>query len=295
MADNSSWGWGDGNGSPANQPLVGQDNNDGYDTWGDAGGMSSSEEQNTPQNDAWGSSDGWDNSDGWGQSDNWGAQAFNAGNQSNMGGQGQDNWGEQAFNAGNQPNIGGQMQDFGQAQGFGQGQDLMQSQNFANTDQMQPPKPNVKLSIPKACIVLAVLCVVIAGFVVVISSIKVKPKNQTQQATQQTQQTQQTAEQSQQTTGTNDVRLLYMAENATIDYSGDVYSTSGVVVGKDRFVDSNQLVYRIRINLAVGTESQTVNFYCTYNTFQSVGINDPVMVSYQQISNGFISINSITK
>ena len=290
MADNGTWGWGDGNGSPANQPLVGQDNNDGYDTWGDAGGMSSSEEQNTSQNDAWGSSDGWDNSDGWGQSDNWGAQAFNAGSQPNMSNQGFGQ--EQGFGQ----NQGfPQGQDFGQNQGFPQGQDFGQGQGFANTDQMQPPKPNVKLSIPKACIVLAVLCVVIAGFVVVISSIKVKPKIQTQQATQQTQQAQQTTEQTQQTTGTNDVRLLYMAENATIDYSGDIFSTSGVVVGKDRFVDSNQLVYRIRINLAVGTESQTVNFYCTYNTFQSVGVNDPVMVSYQQISNGFISINSITK
>lgn len=290
MADNGTWGWGDGNGSPVNQPPLGQDNNDGYDTWGDAGSMSSSEGQNTQQNDAWGSSDGWGqpmnqgNSDAWSQSDNWGAQAFNAGSQPNNGFSQ-----EQGF---------GQAQNFGQSQGFPQGQDLMQGQNFANTDQMQPPKPNVKLSIPKACIVLAVLCVVIAGFVVVISSIKVKPKNQTQQTTQQaqqSQQTQQTTEQTQQTTGTNDVRLLYMAENATIDYSGDVYSTSGVVVGKDRFVDSNQLVYRIRINLAVGTESQTVNFYCNYSTFQSVGINDPVMVSYQQISNGFISINSVTK
>ena len=290
MADNGTWGWGDGNGSPANQPLVGQDNNDGYDTWGDAGDISSSEEQSTSQNDAWGSSDGWDNSDGWGQSDNWGAQAFNAGSQPNMSNQGFDQ--EQGFGQ----NQGfPQGQNFGQNQCFQQGQDFGQGQGFANTDQMQPPKPNVKLSIPKACIVLAVLCVVIAGFVVVISSIKVKPKTQTQQATQQTQQAQQTTEQTQQTTGTNDVRLLYMAENATIDYSGDIFSTSGVVVGKDRFVDSNQLVYRIRINLAVGTESQTVNFYCTYNTFQSVGVNDPVMVSYQQISNGFISINSITK
>ena len=158
-----------------------------------------------------------------------------------------------------------------------------------------PESPPKKFSFsPKVvgCILCGVILVV-ALLLSAINSIKIKPKN-TQQ--QQVAQTQQSAPQSvAQPSGKNDVALIYVPDTTVMNYSGDIYEVNGTVANKLKFVQGKQVIYCIQISLAFGSSSETVNFYCNYATYNAVSSGELVLVKYQQVSDGYISVNEVTK
>ena len=89
--------------------------------------------------------------------------------------------------------------------------------------------------------------------------------------------------------------LLEIGNNTPINYSVPVLEASGLVGAKKKFLQGSQLVYCLDINIAVGSASQTVSYYCNYASFNAVKEGDVVLVKYQQVSDSFISISEITK
>ena len=80
-----------------------------------------------------------------------------------------------------------------------------------------------------------------------------------------------------------------------MDYTGDVYEASGKVTAKTKYLDGHQVVYLLEISLVFGSTTETVDFWCSYSTWTAVRVGDVVQTTYQQVSDGYISLNSVTK
>ena len=152
-------------------------------------------------------------------------------------------------------------------------------------------------------VVCFILCVILALFLFVIDGIKVKPKNvqsNTSQASSSVQYSQdqygdQVNTTNQVSSSSRDVTMIYVPDSTPLNYSGDVYEANGSVSGKLKYVQGKQVIYCIQISLAFGSNSEIISFYCNYATFNAVGVGDLVLVKYQQPSDGYISINEVTK
>ena len=89
--------------------------------------------------------------------------------------------------------------------------------------------------------------------------------------------------------------LIRIPDTTSLNYSGDNFEANGAVAEKKKFMQGNQVVYCVVINISVGASTETVNYYCTYASFNAVSVGDVVVVSYQNVGGKLISVNSISK
>lgn len=249
--------------------------------------------------------DGWD---GWNEGQSQQDIPQNGG----FIGQTQEDWGSW-------DNQGGQNQTADN--GFG---DFENQQNYNNPVQESVPK-QFNFSTKTVALILAGILVVIALLFMGIDKIHIK-KNTSSNSAQQQQQVQQQQpqqqqpqqqqpqqqpqqdssstqtqqqEQSQQSSNVaNDVGRVVLVEipsSTTMNYATDVLTANGTVVGKTKYVQGNQILYCVSITIAFADSSSTVNYYCNYASYNQVSKGDLVVVTYQQVEDSYISINSISK
>lgn len=249
--------------------------------------------------------DGWD---GWNEGQSQQDIPQNGG----FVGQTQDDWGSW-------DNQGGQNQTVDN--GFG---DFENQQNYNNPVQESVPK-QFNFSTKTVALILAGILVVIALLFMGIDKIHIK-KNTSNKSAQQQQQVQQQQpqqqqpqqqqpqqqpqqdssstqtqqqEQSQQSSNVaNDggrVVLVEIPSSTTMNYATDVLTANGTVVSKTKYVQGNQILYCVSITIAFADSSSTVNYYCNYASYNQVSKGDLVVVTYQQVEDSYISINSISK
>lgn len=254
--------------------------NSGDDDWSNFGDEGQEQSQ---QEDGW---DGWD--EGQSQQD----IPQNGG----FVGQTQEDWGSW-------DNQGSQDQTADN--GFG---DFENQQNYNSPVQESVPK-QFNLSTKTVALILAGILVVVGLLFMGIDKIHIK-KNTSSNSAQQQQQVQQPQqdssstqtqqqEQSQQSSNVaNDagrVVLVEIPSSTTMNYATDVLTANGTVVGKTKYVQGNQILYCVSITIAFADSSSTVNYYCNYASYNQVSKGDLVVVTYQQVEDSYISINSISK
>lgn len=156
------------------------------------------------------------------------------------------------------------------------------------TQTVEPAKLGYKM----VAVIVAGVFVILALILLGLGNMNITKKKQTQ-TNQQTQTSQQT--QNTQQVDKDSVSLVEIPNNYSLDYNGQVYEANGTVVDKVKYLIGNQVVYDVVINISVGSSSERVNFYCNYSSFSAVNIGDLVTVKYQQVQEGYISVNEIVK
>lgn len=91
------------------------------------------------------------------------------------------------------------------------------------------------------------------------------------------------------------VVLTEIPDSTSLDYSGDMLEANAVVASKLKYLQGHQVLYCIVLRVSFGSATDIVNYYCNYSSFNSVEVDDIVSITYQQISDSFISVNSIAK
>lgn len=303
--------------------------NDFEDSWGDMGGSNQGSQNgfgDSMQSEGWGSSQSpsvWETQQTGQQTDTWGQENqqqsdswdLNQGQQSQT-----DSWdlsqGQQQTSSWDdmvsQPTSAqasrdaewASMQQGGntQQQNFNQGVEIPQMSDAPDVGNPLRFKEPVRFNFSPKMVGLFVGggILLIALIMYMFSGIKVKPKNQQVQGGGQVQQTQGVQQQVQQQpsqamSANGGVELIFVPDSTAMNYSGEIFEANGTVTGKKKYVQGSQVVYCIEITLAFGSTSETVNFYCNYSTFTAVGAGDVVVVKYQQVSDGYISINEVVK
>lgn len=249
----------------------------GDDDWGD---YDMSNQSETSQDD-WGTSPQYDNPD----ADNWDTTSYSDETDSDESG----NFASFDDNADENPDSYWEQQE-----SF--------TQNDNPQVQNQQPIERKKLGYKGTGLVVGGAFILLALILMVMGKAKINKKPQ--QTTSQTQQqvteapanTAQSSEQAQPAQANDgSVMLQSVAENITLDYSGDVLSANGKISNKLRFTQGNQVIYCLEVTIAVGTSSETVRYYCNFATYNAVSKGDLVVVKYQQIQDSYISVNEITK
>lgn len=100
---------------------------------------------------------------------------------------------------------------------------------------------------------------------------------------------------SQNTGALNSATLVEIPDSASMTYSNDTLKANGKVTDKKKYVQGKQIVYCVEITIAVGSSSETVNYYCTSATFNQVGMGDILIVNYVQVDDSYVSITNIEK
>lgn len=275
--------------------------------------------------------DDWDNWDATGSQSDMSQESDND-DWSNFGNEGQeqsqqeDGWDEGQSQQDIPQNGGfvGQTQDDWGSWGNQGVQNQTADNGFGNFESQQDYNSPVQESVPKqfnfstktVALILAGILVVVALLFMGIDKIHIKKNtssNQSQQQQQvqqqqpQQQQSQQDSsstqtqqqEQNQQNSNTaNDagrVVLVEIPSSTTMNYATDVLTANGTVVSKTKYVQGNQILYCVSITIAFADSSSTVNYYCNYASYNQVSKGDLVVVTYQQVEDSYISINSISK
>lgn len=163
----------------------------------------------------------------------------------------------------------------------------------APVNQPIPKVPVFNFSPKVAGIIMGGLLLFLGLLFLVLNSIKVSPKQNVPQ--QPPAQTQGQQAQPSQPSNATDVRLIYVPDSTPLDYSGEVFQATGRVAAKLKYAVNNQVIYCLQISIAAGSSNETVNFFCNYATFTSVAKDELVMVKFQQVEDGFISVNEVTK
>lgn len=188
-----------------------------------------------------------------------------------------------------------------------QGVDTEEQFDDFNQNQYVPPIEEViptkfKLSPQKAAFVIAGILILLALVFMFIDSIHIDKVDKTPQQNTQVQESnttppvdEQPAQQDKTPVNTNSVVLVEVPASLSLNYSGDVLTANGTVASKAKFVQGTQVLYCITINLVFGSSSETINYYCNYASYNAVSNGDIVVVTYQQVEDSYISVNSISK
>lgn len=124
----------------------------------------------------------------------------------------------------------------------------------------------------------------------------VQQQQQDDASTQQSSNTQSKALDDSQNTGAlNSATLVEIPDSTSMTYSNDTLKANGKVTDKKKYVQGKQIVYCVEITIAVGSSSETVNYYCTSATFNQVGMGDILIVNYVQVDDSYISITNVEK
>ena len=89
--------------------------------------------------------------------------------------------------------------------------------------------------------------------------------------------------------------LVEIPNSTSMIYSNDTLKANGKVTDKKKYVQGKQIVYCVEITIAVGSSSETVNYYCTSATFNQIGKGDILIVNYVQVDDSYISITNVEK
>lgn len=273
--------WGDNTSSQPSTENTQQSGNDDWENWGDSGEQSQQES----------SSDGWDD---------WGSDSQQTDTKQSW-----DNWGSSSDQNQSSNNFIDDSQDVNQSWSS-------QPQDYQTQSPTEPPI-QTHFSTKTIAIIVAVVILGIALLLMGIDKIHLSKKpadtntNTTTSTVQQQQQddvsTQQsnntqsdnTSEDSQSNNALNSATLVEIPDSASMTYSNDTLKANGKVTDKKKYVQGKQIVYCVEITIAVGSSSETVNYYCTSATFNQVGMGDILIVNYVQVDDSYISITNVEK
>lgn len=188
------------------------------------------------------------------------------------------------------------------------GSDSTDFNDFSNNEiENNVTNRRFNLNMKQAGIVIAGGFVVLALLLYILNNINFSKKpvpqqaynnEATQQQSSNTAPQEQPAQQAQvqtQPTVKSDVSLITVPKDTTIDYSGKIYEATGMVTDKQKYLCDNQVVYLIKVDIQMGTNSMSANYFCGYNVFNSVSVGDVVTVNYQQVSDTCFSVNTLVK
>lgn len=276
--------WGDNTSSQPSTENT-QQSGDDWEDWGDSGEQSQQES----------SSDGWDD---------WGSDSQQTDTKQSW-----DNWGSSSDQNQSSNNFIDDSQDANQTWSS-------QPQDYQTQSPTEPPI-QTHFSTKTIAIIVAVVILGIALLLMGIDKIHFSKKpadtntNTTTSTVQQQQQddasTQQSSntqssntqsealDDSQNTGALNSATLVEIPSSASMTYSNDTLKANGKVTDKKKYVQGKQVVYCVEITIAVGSSSETVNYYCTSATFNQVGMGDILIVNYVQVDDSYISITNVEK
>lgn len=271
--------WGDATSSQSSTENTQQSGNDDWGDWGDSGEQSQQES----------SSDGWDD---------WGSDSQQTDTQQSW-----DNWGSSTDQNQSGSNFIDDSQDVNQSWSS-------QPQDYQTQAPTEPPI-QTHFSTKTIAIIVAVVILGIALLLMGIDKIHLSKKpadtntstttstvqqQQDDASTQQSSNTQSEALDDSQNTGAlNSATLVEIPDSASMTYSNDTLKANGKVTDKKKYVQGKQVVYCVEITIAVGSSSETVNYYCTSATFNQIGKGDILIVNYVQVDDSYISITNVEK
>lgn len=277
---------------------------DNWDDWGDNTSSQPSTENTQQSGDDW---EDWGDSDEQSQQesssddwDDWGSDSQQTDTKQSW-----DNWGSSSDQNQSSNNFIDDSQDVNQSWSS-------QPQDYQTQAPTEPPI-QTHFSTKTIAIIVAVVILGIALLLMGIDKIHLskKPANtntntttstvqQQQQddvSTQQSNNTQSdnTSEDSQSNNALNSATLVEIPDSTSMTYSNDTLKANGKVTDKKKYVQGKQIVYCVEITIAVGSYSETVNYYCTSATFNQVGMGDILIVNYVQVDDSYISITNVEK
>lgn len=163
------------------------------------------------------------------------------------------------------------------------------AENGVNQQETNQPK-QVKLSSKMIAAVLAGVFLLL--LIVIVAGGNIKDSNAARKAAKE----QAKAQQAQQAAGVSrSSGMTKLDDGVKIDYSGSVLEAVGTVTAKNKYLQGNQVLYEIKIQIGIGTATQEVSYFCTYTTWNSVLDNDVLVVRYQQVSDNCFSVNEVTR
>lgn len=277
---------------------------DNWDDWRDATSSQSSTENTQQSGDDWGDwGDSGEQSQQESSSDDW--DDWDSDSQQTDTQQSWDNWGSSTDQNQSGSNFIDDSQDVNQTWSS-------QPQDYQTQAPTEPPI-QTHFSTKTIAIIVAVVILGIALLLMGIDKIHLSKKpadtntNTTTSTVQQQQQdnasTQQsnntqsdnTSEDSQSNNALNSATLVEIPDSASMTYSNDTLKANGKVTDKKKYVQGKQIVYCVEITIAVGSSSETVNYYCTSATFNQIGKGDILIVNYVQVDDSYISITNVEK
>ncbi len=159
--------------------------------------------------------------------------------------------------------------------------DYNESSN-AVSDESQIPAKQYNFGYKTVGVIVAVILVLIALVVYIFSHMHVGGSGSTASR----------GSTNQAVTSSSNIELRGIPDTTKLDYTGEVLSIEGVVSSKSKFLINKQVVYCIKIDLAA---AGSVEYFCNYGSYDSVDEKDVVVVEYQQVQEGYISVNSVSK
>ena len=170
--------------------------------------------------------------------------------------------------------------------------DYWQQENAKNQAQLANPKKEFKPLSTAGVAVLAFVVIFIFLLILIgISKIKITKQSKPQAVTQQVAVAQQQTQQA----GVDTLSLKSVPDSTSIDYSGEITSTTGIVIAKAKYLQGSQMVYAVIINAEILGNKQEFYYYCGFDVYNGVQVSDLVQVNYQKVSKKCFSINSVTK
>lgn len=276
--------WGD---DTSSQPTT-ANNDEGWGDWGDQ-----SEQQPAKSSD-----------DDWGD---WSGTQSDTSQQTESSNDGRGNWGSSSQQNGGFINPNQSDDNF-----IDPSQD--DSQSWANqpqdyqTQQVTEPPIKTNFSTKTIAFIVAGGILVVALLLMGIDKVHINKKDTTNINTNTTvvQEEQQNSggsssqqEQSNQVaegqTSMDSAVLVEIPNSTSMTYSNDTLKANGKVTDKKKYVQGKQIVYCVEITIAVGSSSETVNYYCTSATFNQIGKGDILIVNYVQVDDSYISITNVEK
>lgn len=275
--------WGD---DTSSQPAP-ANNDDGWGDWGDQ-----SEQQPAKSSD-----------DDWGD---WSGTQSDTSQQTESSNDGCGNWGSSS-----QQNGGFINQNQSDDNFIDPSQD--DSQSWANqpqdyqTQQVTEPPIKINFSTKTIAFIVAGGILVVALLLMCVDKVHINKKDTTntnnttvvqeeQQnsggSSSQQEQSNQVAESQ---TSMDSAVLVEIPNSTSMTYSNDTLKANGKVTDKKKYVQGKQIVYCVEITIAVGSSSETVNYYCTSATFNQIGKGDILIVNYVQVDDSYISITNVEK
>lgn len=132
-------------------------------------------------------------------------------------------------------------------------------------------------------IVIIGVFVVIALFFFVISSIHIKKPSTNNANSNSTE------------LSSADLKLYSIGGQYKLDYTGKLIDGEAKVISKNKYLLNKQVVYELKLALQLDTQQMTVSYLCNYSSFSQVNQGDMLVVKYQIVEDGYISISSISQ
>lgn len=79
------------------------------------------------------------------------------------------------------------------------------------------------------------------------------------------------------------------------DMSADDQVTTGVVASKKCYLDGQQIIYLVSIDVSMGVTNTSVDYFCTYSTFTELKEGDALSVTYRQAGQSGFSLIGVTR